>query len=141
MSKAFSVVNYQPSLFNKINDFWEESGLGGSHRGDNLEVIDETLSAGGHLLVMVNENEEVIGTSWLTNDRRRTYIHHFGIKAGFRKQGLAKLLMDKTMEIARLDGYQVKLEVHKDNIAARSLYSQYGFKYLGDYEVLINREI
>ncbi len=136
-----TIISYDPAYFDRINQFWNETGLGGSYRGDSKEIIEETIRAGGHLEIMVNGNSEVIGTSWLTNDKRRTYIHHFGIAEKYRNKGLANKLLEHCLKLAYADGYQIKLEVHRDNVPAVSLYKKYGFKYLGDYEVLIKREI
>lgn len=136
------IIDYKPEYFLKLNEFWIETGLGGSYRGDTAEIINGTINSGGHLLMMINsETKEIIGTSWLTNDNRRTYLHHFGIREKYRRQGLARQLLNYSLQIAYNDGFQVKLEVHKDNIAAINLYQQFGFKYLGDYEVLIKREL
>lgn len=136
-----NIIPFFPEYFEKVNTFWTETELGGSHRGDDLSVILNTINAGGHLLLMVNNEKEIIGTSWLTCDNRRTYIHHFGIKKEYRRQGLARQLMNKTMEIANQMGFQTKLEVHRDNTPAINLYKQYSFTYLGEYEILINREV
>lgn len=135
------IIDFQSEYYEKVNAFWNETGLGGSHRGDDLDIILSTIKAGGHLLIMLSDEGEVIGSSWLTTDKRRTYIHHFGIKERYRRKGLAKCLMVQTMEIAVAIGYQVKLEVHRKNHPAINLYRAFGFNDLGDYEVLINRDL
>lgn len=139
---AIEIIDYKPEFFQKLNEFWIETGLGGSYRGDSAEIIEGTINSGGHLILMLDDDtREIIGTSWLTNDKRRTYIHHFGIREKFRRNGLARQLMIYSMKLAYKDGFQVKLEVHRDNVAAYNLYQQFGFKQLGDYEVLIKREL
>lgn len=135
------IIEFLPVYYDRVNSFWNETGLGGSHRGDDLNIIISTINTGGHLLILINGEDEVIGSSWLTNDKRRTYIHHFGIKESYRRQGLGRVLMVKTMEIAIKMGFQIKLEVHRGNLAAINLYKAFGFNDLGDYEVLINREL
>lgn len=138
---GFKIIDYDPAMYEQVNKFWNATNLGGSHRGDNATVINATLEAGGHLLILISDHNELIGTSWLTNDKRRTYIHHFGIKKEYRHNGLATFLLQHCMELASEDGYQVKLEVHRDNAIAKKLYENLGFKYLGDYEVMIKREL
>jgi ribosomal protein S18 acetylase RimI-like enzyme len=137
----YQIIDYSPEYYQDLNRFWNELGLGGSHRGDNEIIISETIKFGGHLILMINEVSKIIGTSWLTNDKRRTYLHHFGISKEYQKQGLASKLLEYSMVLAANDGLQIKLEVHKENESAIKLYSKYGFNYLGDYEVLINRQI
>jgi len=97
---------------------------------------------GGQLLLMINTDSEIIvGTSWLTVDGRRTYLHHFGIHTDYQGKGLSKLLLDASLKLAKSFGMQIKLEVHKDNVKALGLYKTAGFKYLGDYYVYIIRDI
>ncbi len=109
-------------------------------RGDSREVIERTIKNGGKLLVL-ELNGEIIGTSWLTHDHRRTYLHHFAIKPEFQGKGYSKILLEKTIESAKKIGYQLKLEVHKTNIRAKRLYEKYGFRILDGYEVYIIRDL
>lgn len=126
--------------FSMVESLWDETGMGGKMRGDDLNIILDTIMLGGRLIVLENiGSKEIIGTSWLTIDGRRMYMHHFGIKPLYQKQGLAKLLLEESLRIARETGLQIKIEVHKENQAAIGLYKKYGFKYLGDYIVMIIR--
>jgi ribosomal protein S18 acetylase RimI-like enzyme len=132
--------DYRPEDFSEIAAFWDETGMGGLFRGDSPEIIDRTLSTGGKLIIAESVSPKIIiGTSWITTDGRRAYLHHFGIKQKFRGQGIAKNLLSESIRFAKERGLQIKLEVHRDNKAAVSLYQNYGFQYLGDYEVYIIR--
>lgn len=139
LPEGFRIRNFEPGDFTAVEKFWNENGLGGAHRGDDAAVVEQTLKAGGHLLLLVTDDGMVAGTSWMTNDKRRTYLHHFGIADPFRRMGLATFLLKASLELARADGYQIKIEVHRDNLPAQLLYKKAGFTYLGDYDVLIIR--
>ena len=138
---GFFVRDYQPVDFDEVESFWNANGLGGRHRGDTASTIQETLDAGGHLLLLCNDSAEIIGTSWLTNDKRRTYLHHFGISEPYRGKGLSKILLEASLKLAAKDGYQLKIEVHRNNHIALNLYESAGFKPLGDYDVFIIRDM
>lgn len=141
MELKLNVREYLPGDFNAINQLWKDTNMGGSMRGDNEETIERTIKAGGKLFVLENPlSPEIIGTSWLSHDQRRIYIHHFGIKPAFQGKGYAHLLMKASMDFAQSTGMQIKLEVHKDNVKAVQLYKKWGFNYLGDYEVYIIRD-
>jgi ribosomal-protein-alanine N-acetyltransferase len=128
--------------FRAVNELWSHIGLGGTHRGDTLDVITKTLDHGGRLIVMAHQNTaEIIGTAWLTTDYRRTYLHHFGIAKAWQGQKLSNLLLEETLKAAKLMGYQLKLEVHETNQIAIQLYKKHGFQYLGEYDVYIIREM
>ncbi|MBM3437050.1 MAG: GNAT family N-acetyltransferase [Bacteroidetes bacterium] len=99
------------------------------------------MRQGGKLLLLDNpETFEIIGTSWLTQDGRRIYLHHFGIKPEYQGMGYSHHLMKATMDFAESTGKQIKLEVHESNAVAINLYKKWGFQYLGDYEVYIIRD-
>jgi ribosomal-protein-alanine N-acetyltransferase len=98
---------------------------------------------GGLMLVMCDDDNEksIIGTSWITFDGRRLHLHHFGIDPECQGRGLAKELLRESLRFVKETGYQVKLEVHRSNIAAIELYRKAGFEYLGDYDVYIIRDV
>ncbi len=142
MEPGFFVRDYTETDFPEMMMLWEDIGLGGAHRGDDSQVIARTLQMGGRLLLLIEQvSGKIIGTSWLTVDGRRTYIHHFGIHSQYQGKGLAKVLLDASLKVAKTFGMQIKLEVHKDNAKAISLYSKSGFVSLGDYQVYIIRDI
>lgn len=142
MEPTFFIRDYVDGDFPEISVLWENLGLGNAQRGDNATVIRHTIQLGGQLLVMIDETADtIIGTSWLTVDGRRTYLHHFGINADYQGRGLANQLLDRSLKLAKSFGMQVKLEVHKDNLKALKLYKKAGFLYLGDYGVYIVRDI
>lgn len=138
----FSIRDFCQGDFPQVNDLWVQTGMGGVHRGDTLEVIERTIACGGKFLVMLEPvSKKIIGTSWMTNDHRRVYLHHFGILPEYQGQGLSKPLLLESLKFTKETGLQVKLEVHRDNIKAGNLYKNHGFKYLGDYDVYIVRDL
>jgi ribosomal protein S18 acetylase RimI-like enzyme len=132
------ISDYQPGDFVQIEKIWEQTGMGGSARGDTAQTIENSLKQNGRFLVLTNENK-IIGTSWMTNDSRRIYLHHFGISPDFQGKGLSKMLLEASLNHVKTVGLQVKLEVHRNNTKAIALYEKYGFRFLGDYLVYIIR--
>jgi diamine N-acetyltransferase len=55
--------------------------------------------------------------------------------------GIGKLLTRQSLVFAKEKGYQIKLEVHQSNVNAINLYKQFGFTFLGDYDVYIIRDL
>jgi ribosomal protein S18 acetylase RimI-like enzyme len=135
------IRSYRQDDFNKVSNLWINLGLGNPERGDNHQVIEQTIEKGGCFLVMEeNVHKAIVGTSWITNDGRRLYLHHFGIAADYQRKGLAKKLLAASLDFARETNLQIKLEVGNENIPALNLYRNAGFKPLGDYQVLIIRK-
>ena len=138
--KNYSIRDYKSSDYKNIVNLWTELGLANPKRGDTRETIEKTLQLGGKFLILETTTGELIGTSWISNDGRRLYLHHFGIKKQYQGKGLSKILLNASLDFARQMNMQIKLEVHQKNIVAKNLYRKAGFEYLGDYEVWIIRK-
>ncbi|MFH2094458.1 MAG: GNAT family N-acetyltransferase [Bacteroidota bacterium] len=142
LPEHLNIRDYTTDDYGQVIRLWSDTGMGGTQRGDNKWVIDRTLQNGGKLIILEeNTTGKVIGTSWLTNDHRRLYLHHFGILPEYQGKGYSHLLAEASVAYAEFTGLQIKLEVHSENIKAISLYEKHGFKYLGDYLVYIIRDI
>jgi len=140
----FSMVrlseHFDVDVFQQIVEIWQRTGVGNPARGDTFEVVQRTIEHGGKILSLI-ENEKIIGTVWLTHDYRRLYIHHMAILPEYQVKGLSHLLLEASIRYAHELGYQAKLEVDRQNLVAKHLYEKFGFKNLGDYLVLIKREV
>jgi ribosomal protein S18 acetylase RimI-like enzyme len=141
MTPNHLIREFKETDFPQIAELWAELDLGSPKRGDTLEVVQRTLAHGGIFLVMETTGGEIIGTSWMTNDARRIYLHHFGIAPACQRQGLGKALLQASLGRAKATGLQIKLEVHRDNLAAIALYRSLGFARLGDYDSYIIRDL
>lgn len=136
-----AIRDYRNDDFPAIDRLWKNTGMGGSERGDGPEVIQKTLSLGGKLLILEDQaSGGLLGTSWLTLDGRRIYLHHFAIDPVHQRKGFARLLLKASLLFAKKSDLQIKLEVHRSNSAALKLYSNGGFSYLGDYLIYIIRD-
>jgi ribosomal protein S18 acetylase RimI-like enzyme len=139
---AFNVRDYKEKDFPAVAEVWKRTGISIPHRGDTAAMIQSTLKHDGRMLVLEEKaSGNVIGASWLTSDGRRLYLHHFAVAPAFQGRGLSKLLLGKSLKVAKGIGLQVKLEVHCDNTKAISLYKNFGFKRLGDYDIYIIRDL
>ena len=139
---GFFVRDYWAADYPHVADIWERTGISTPGRGDSAEVIENTLRRNGRLLVLVDRaSDKVVGTSWLTNDGRRLYLHHFAIDPKYQGGGFSKPLMRESLKIAKEIGLQIKLEVARDNDRAIHFYEKAGFKPLGDYDIMIIRDL
>lgn len=136
-----TIRDFTPNDYEGLCEVWQLTDLGNSKRGDNLEIIMQSIKMGGKLLVAVTQENRVIGTSWMTFDGRRIHLHHVGVHPQYQGKGIGKRLTIESLKYVKEKGYQVKLEVHKNNTRAINLYKQFGFQYLGDYDVYIIRDL
>jgi ribosomal protein S18 acetylase RimI-like enzyme len=121
---------------------WKDTGIGNPERGDNEKVIRNCLKIGGKLLVMIDtEMDILVGSCWITFDGRRMLLHHFAIKPEYQGKKLGTRLGNEALEYLKREGYQVKLEVHKDNLIAKKLYKKLGFFAFTNYDIFMIRNI
>lgn len=142
IKERFLVRSYREEDFESVATLWKITGMGDPERGDNAETIMNTIRSGGNLLILMEKSSgSIAGTSWLTFDGRRIFLHHFGILPQYQGNGLSKYLLKESLRFVRESGHQVKLEVHSSNIKAIKLYETFGFKPLGEYLVYIIRDV
>ena len=141
-SPEYRIRNYKRGDYEGISKLWECTGLGNPRRGDDEKTIEKTIRMGGRLLVVEEmEHSRICGSSWMTFVGRRIHLHHFGISPDHQGKGLAGKLLGKSLDYVKKKGYQVKIEVHRSNKKAISIYKKAGFEYLGDYDVYIIRDL
>jgi ribosomal protein S18 acetylase RimI-like enzyme len=139
--EAIFIRDYRPGDFAAVDALWQATGLGGTHRGDDEAVIEQTLAHGGRLLLLQQkESGRIVGSAWLTSDGRRAYLHHVGVAPDQQGHGFGRLLTEEAVRIAHEAQLQIKLEVHAENRRAIDLYRRAGFVPLGAYEVWIRRD-
>jgi len=130
------IRDYRPDDFPQVEALWKETGIYTVERGDSSDIILRCNQSGGKFLVMEEEQTGLVaGTSWITCDGRRFFLHHFAIRPDHQGQGLGRKLALKSLEFARESNVPVKLEVHRSNQAAVKLYRSLGFKVFDNYDV------
>jgi ribosomal protein S18 acetylase RimI-like enzyme len=134
------IRDYRKGDFEGLQKLWNDTGMGDEEREDTEEAVERCNQMGGRLLVMENpDTGEVIGSSWMTWDGRRMYLHHFGVLPEMQNRGFGTMLAEESLKWILGQGRQVKLEVHKQNHPARHLYEKMGFFRFTDYEILMRR--
>lgn len=135
------IRDYRESDYASLMQLWRVTGLALPERKDDAGVIKRCNGMGGRLLVLENTAAgEIIGSSWMTWDGRRIYLHHFGIHPDWQNMGFGTKLAEASVEWIRSTGQQVKMEVHKENKTAISIYKKLGFFAFEDYELYMIRE-
>jgi ribosomal-protein-alanine N-acetyltransferase len=130
------IRDYRPADFPLVEALWKETGIYTTERGDTAEIIIRCNQAGGKFWVLEESSTGLVaGTSWITWDKRRLYLHHFAIRPDLQGKGLGRSLALKSLEFAREKNATMKLEVHQSNHHAIKLYRSLGFKVFKDYDL------
>ncbi len=138
----FLIRDYQSSDFENLIRLWKATGIYCPERKDDKKSIEKCNASGGKMLVMENtKDKRIMGSSWMTVDGRRLYMHHFCILPEYQGRGLGKALGYASLEFIKQTGYQTKIEVHKENTRAKNLYEKLGFFSYTDYDIYMMRDM
>lgn len=74
------------------------------------------------------ENEKIVASILVGNDGRRAYIYHTAVHPDFRKQGIAKILVESVInELTGLGINKASLVVFEKNISGNEFWEKLGF--------------
>jgi len=136
------IRKYQPDDFDELVELWQLTGLDYPERADDRSTIDDCNCQDGLLLVMIDQSlNKLVGSSWMTYDGRRIFMHHFGIHPQHQNRGLGKSLLKESLKFIKSKGKQVKVEVHRENKVAKHLYESAGFFAFTDYDIYMLRNL
>lgn len=101
------------------------------------EVLAEERVAG--VVVLDHHAPEAYGTaSWAVeaSPEEVLVVHVLGVAPDFLRQGVARFLVDASLDVARQKGCRtVRLDAYVENTPARELYTRHGFTDLGVHTV------
>ena len=90
------------------------------------DYVEKELSVNPYgIILLLIENEEIIGYLYYSDIYDRAEINQIEINSIHRNCGYGKKLMDYFTKTVDKD---ITLEVRKDNLPAIKLYNKYGFK-------------
>ena len=112
-------------------------GMGLNTTDDSREGIDKYLKRNPTTSFVAEDDGKIIGVIMAGHDGRRGFINHTAVLADYRKQGIAKKLVDNTMDALDKEGIKkVALVVFKHNEMGNGFWDNIGFT---DREDLVYR--
>ncbi len=113
---------------------WKANGIM-IRLGDDRDGIRTMLSHNPKLSFVAVRNGDVIGAVLGSWDGRRGWLHHLAVEKGYRKAGIATMLVTRAAKEMKSRGISmVKVEIYSRNTASKALFSKMGFKH---YEKLL----
>ena len=136
----YQIVEMKPDRFNELIAFWKNTeGLWISD-DDSYENLKIYLKRNQKLSYIALHENSIIGTIKCGYDGRRGFLHHLAVKTEFRKEGIAKALINKCLENLQKKGItkdKVRVFVLDTNKAALEFWKHNGFEeQIYDYRTL-----
>ena len=103
-------------------------GMGLNTTDDSKEGIDKYLKGNPTTSFVAEDDGRIIGVILAGHDGRRGFINHTAVLPDYRKRGIAKKLVDNTMDALDKEGIKkVALVVFKHNEIGNGFWDNIGF--------------
>ena len=115
--------------YDNVYNLWMSCvGMGLNNLDDSREGIDKFILRNPNTCLVAENDSVIIGVIMVGNDGRRGYIYHTAVHPDYRKQGIAKKLVNTAMnELSALGINKVALVVFGRNETGNAFWESQGF--------------
>ena len=115
--------------YEKVYELWMScAGMGLNNLDDSKEGIEIFLKRNPDTCFVAEVEDVIVGVIIVGNDGRRGYIYHTAVNPLYRKQGIAKNLVDTAMSALQNIGiHKVALVVFDRNEIGNDFWEKMGF--------------
>lgn len=120
--------------YDQVYKLWTScAGMGLNNLDDSREGIARFLARNPDTCIVAENDTAIVGVIMVGNDGRRGYIYHTAVHPDYRKQGIAKSLVDQAMTELSASGInKVALVVFDRNEAGNAFWESQGFTVRDD---------
>ena len=120
--------------YEKVYELWMSCvGMGLNNLDDSKEGIDKFLQRNPDTCLVAEADNRIVGVIIVGNDGRRGYIYHTAVNPQYRKQGIAKSLVETAMAALQNNGInKVALVVFDRNEIGNDFWEKMGFTVRDD---------
>jgi len=132
-----AIVPFDISIYEEVIALWmhcEGVGLG---EGDSKQAIGTYLERNPGMSFVAKGNGKIVGAVLAGHDGRRGYLYHLAVDAGWRRQGIARLLVEKCLDALKASGIQkTHLFIFTNNTNGVAFWKSIGWTYRNDINVI-----
>lgn len=110
-----------------VLELWRSTPGIGLSSADELPAIRRYLDRNPGMSFVARSGDEVVGAVLAGHDGRRGYIHHLAVHPEYRKQGLARALMDRVIEALSPNVEKAHVFVYADNAEGQAFWRAAGW--------------
>ena len=115
--------------YDAIYDMWIHTpGMGLNTTDDSREGVEKFLRRNPHTCFVAEVDRKIAGVILSGHDGRRGYIYHTAVRSEYRRQGIARALVEHAMQALEKEGIQKPaLVVFARNEAGNAFWEKLGF--------------
>ena len=87
------------SDYDEVADLWQRTEYICLHDSDSKESTERFLERNPSFSSVAVIDDQIVGVVLCSHDGRRGHLHHLAVDKPFRKQGIARSLVNRSMEI------------------------------------------
>ena len=120
--------------YDELYSLWRScAGMGLNSLDDTKDGIARFLERNPETCFVALIDEKIVGAIMVGTDGRRGYIYHTAVHPNYRKQGIAKALVDTALTAVESLGInKVALVVFSKNTGGNEFWEKMGFTTRGD---------
>ena len=120
--------------YEDVYELWLScAGMGLNNLDDSKEGIEKFLNRNPDTCFVAELENTIVGVIMVGSDGRRGYIYHTAVNPQYRKQGIAKKLVDIAMNsLVKIGIHKVALVVFDRNEIGNDFWGKMGFSVRGD---------
>jgi len=132
-----TVAEFTIDTYEQVYSLWESCDGIGLSSADSQPRIRMYLERNPGLSLIAYDGQTVVGTILCGHDGRRGYIHHLAVQPDYRRQGIGRLLVDKSIAALQSSGIQkCHLFIYHDNTSGIEFWEGIGWTYRRDIGVV-----
>ena len=127
--RTMNIADYE-----KVYELWMScKNMGFNNLDDSREGIEKFLDRNPNTSFVAEANGIIIGIILAGHDGRRGYIYHMSVDENFRKHGIGKQLVEKSLSALKEEGIsKAALLVFNRNEIGNAFWEKQGFIARGD---------
>jgi len=132
-----TIAEFAIEAYEQVYSLWESCDGIGLSSADSRSSIRIYLERNPGLSLIAYDGKTIVGTILCGHDGRRGYIHHLAVQPNYRRQGIGRLLVDKSIAALQSSGIQkCHLFIFHDNTSGIEFWEGIGWTYRQDIGVV-----
>ena len=137
MLTPFSITDMNPDDYDAVFALWEQTEGVGLTASDSREVVHAFLVRNPGLSLVARHDGRIIGAVLCGHDGRRGFLYHLAVAREYRKQGLARAIVDTCLSrLAAVGILKATIFVYGHNDIGNRFWRKVGWKDRTDLVVL-----
>jgi ribosomal protein S18 acetylase RimI-like enzyme len=124
-------------FYDQVVDLWKKCEGIGLSGADSREGTQKYLERNPGMSHIARDIDTVVGSILCGHDGRRGYIHHLAVNPEYRRQGVGRKLVEKSIAVLQACGIQKShLFIFNENGSGIAFWEQIGWTYRKDISLI-----